>query len=527
MMRDIYTKLKYLSINSIVILGIASCTSPTYLDARDNIQEVFEQTQDLLKPAHVVVTDEAYIDSKPIYKAKHPEWMERRLDIKISDETTLKQLMSKLFEGSSKIKVMYQGELAQEGVDAPLMPTKLRGQLKDVINKISKMINYHYIIDGYDLVWAKYETKIFQLGIPPGEASYKMGDRDFSSSYDINAQASVGSEQKAGYIVYESGDDSNIWNTLQDVVDKLKSNEGEAHINRDSSTLTITDRPSNVKAVAKYVEDFNKFNMQQVGIKIQVLEVELDEEHKRGIDWNVLRETIRSKLNFDFNLGDAPNTLGSLTGTVGGNLIWNILDPQAGSVDNLENRSKNSYAGSNLTLIQYIEQQGNVSIISEPRFTVLNNQAAEIKIVRDEGYVHKRSNTITQNSSQVSIEPGSIKTGFTLYIIPTIFDGKVLLQITTSLSRKLALTTFSESSTDNANNTTETSSIQLPTISDRRFTQRSVVPNNATLVLTGFKENSHGIGDISPFKMKFAGGQSAVNKTTEIVILVTPVIISA
>jgi len=89
------------------------------------------------------------------------------------------------------------------------------------------------------------------------------------------------------------------------------------------------------------------------------------------------------------------------------------------------------------------------------------------------------------------------------------------LQITTSISRKLGIATQG----------TGDQQVQVPTISDRRFTQRSVIPNNSTLVLTGFKEIASSTGDITPFKVGLLGGQGATDKTTEVVILITPVII--
>lgn len=520
--------LKFVVTSLFVIFALVSCSSPTYLDARDSIKDNVDEVTDLLKPAHVVVTDEAFIDTKPLVKNEYPEWTNRKFSIKLNRSFTLKIIMDKLFKGKSKIKVMYQGDLSDDDdtVDLVVGEGEYTGRLVDIIDKIAKKLNFHYMIDGNNLIWARHQTKIFQLGIPPGMSKYKMGSgsEQLTSTYKVGQGYTVGSDQKGGYIVYESDSfDKDVWDNLEQTVISLSSyrDQGSSRneniqINKSNATLTVTDKPSNIAAIERYVEEFNKFNMQQVGVKIQVLEVELDDEYKRGIDWNVLRETIRSSINFDFNLGNAPNTLGSLTGTSGGNLIWNILDPTASD----PNASPNNYAGSGVSLIQYIEQQGNVSIISEPRFTVMNNQAAEIKIVRDRGYVYRRSNSVTQGgTTQEGVEPGSIKTGFSLYIVPTIFEGKVLLQITTSLSRQLAL--------DNIEDVNNNTVIQLPTISDRRFTQRSVVPNNATLVLTGFKENSNGTGDISPFKTKIAGGQSAVNRTSEVVILVTPVIIRA
>lgn len=250
--------------------------------------------------------------------------------------------------------------------------------------------------------------------------------------------------------------------------------------------------------------------MQQVGVKVQVLEVQLDEQHKRGIDWSIIRNSDNSELTLNMNTGNPPNTSTAIGGlgldSAGAAFGYSIIKPGS------------EFFGSAINLLQFIEQQGNVAIISEPRFTILNNQAAEIKISDKVNYVKSSRNTLTAGGSQVAIETDELTTGFYLYIVPTIFDEEVLLQISTSLSRRLGVTDFTSGVAGQ-------DKVQLPNTSDRRFTQRSLVPNNSTLVLTGFKEMQSKTGDVTPFKINLLGGQAAGRSTTEIVVLVTPVII--
>ncbi len=481
---------------------LISCSSSTYLEAESAVSKRVKSTRSLLAPAHVVVTDDAYIDSKPIFTEFYPNWTAREVSVDLNGNTVrLKALMSELFKASGDVRVTYQ-----EGIeDVDIKDIVLNGRLYEALNEISKHINYHFIIKDNTLTWTPRKTKIFQLGILPGEVDYMMGGATNTSSTGFGAI--VGSGIKGGEVTYKNSAGGSVWETLTKTLDKLISKpDGSYVINKDASVVTVIDRPNNMDAIQDYIKKFNDYHMQQVGVKIQVLEVELNDEHKRGIDWELIRTTLNSKTNLAMNFTRNLSPLASVTTDDGGSFTYTSLDGK--------------YNGSK-AIVQYLEQQGNLSVLSEPRFTVLNNQVAEIKITNDQGYVKSRTDTLTSlGTSQVSLEPGSIKTGFSLYIVPTIFDDSaVLLQITTSISRRTALESFKTDSSSTIND------LQLPTISDRRFTQRSVIPNNSTLVLTGFKSIENSTGDLTPFKVNLLGGQGATNKSTEIVILITPVII--
>ncbi len=501
--KNSFKKMTKLSSALIAInLLLLSCTSPTYLDARDKTIETVRLTNDLLKPAHVVVTDEAFIDAHPIFQKYHPDWVKRQLTITINQESTLDELLIMLFKNNSKIKVVMDEALIKNMPNLKIAPKTLNGTLVDLVDKICAELDVHYSIDGYQLSLSELETKILQIGILPGSSSYEMG----KSSGTVGSTASGAGSLNNGSVRYTSDTKVAQWDNLEDILNTYTSKpNGIVKVNQSSSTVTIIDRPSVVKKIEDFINKYNKINMQQVGIKIQVLEVTLNEGYKRGIDWDLIRESLNTDLNINFDFTNPTNILGAISGSNLGTIDWNIIDGK--------------YNGSGF-LVQYIEEQGNVSIVSEPRFTILNNQVSELSILAEEGYVKTRTfnpgNVVTAQS--VGLNPGTLLTGFRLYILPTIIEDEILLQITTSISRKVQVDNFGDDGDGNA-------LLQLPKLNDRVFIQRSIVPNNSTLVLTGFKEQAAGTSDASPFKMNLAGGQTAAKNTTEIVILVTPVII--
>jgi type IVB pilus formation R64 PilN family outer membrane protein len=514
-------RIRALSILMISLLWLlVGCNSPTYMTAHKNIKKHQNTMIKTLSPAQVFVSDEAYIDNRPIFRKYVPRWTDTKATISAPAGTKLKDLMTAIFKQRPDVKVIYQSGVKEDEVIKDSL--EIEAKLSDVIKSIGKLVNYHYIIEQKDIIWTPRATRMFQLGVLPGQVKYDMGGKVSSSGGSANAVA-------GGSVTYNNAVQDDVWDNLKSVLEDLISDQGKFTLGKNTSILTVRDRPNNLQAVADYIEQFNNYHLQQVGIKVQVLEVDLKDEFKRGIDWNLIRTKMNDNmLGIASNLSSNISPLGTIstgspvfTGAAGA-----ILPSVSGSspgANFLFKRTNGRWNGSS-AIIQYIEQQGKVSIVSEPRFTILNNQIAELKIIDTEGYLKSIKTTTpgALGTTQTALEPGTLTTGFSLYIVPTIFDKEVLLQITTSISRKISINEFSTITGAGAANGTR---IQMPNFTDRRFTQRSVVPNNHTLVLTGFKGLRNSTGDSTPFKVDLLGGKGATSEITEIVLLITPVII--
>ena len=89
----------------------------------------------------------------------------------------------------------------------------------------------------------------------------------------------------------------------------------------------------------------------------------------------------------------------------------------------------------------------------------------------------------------------------------------------------------SNPSDDDSNDSSTTSQgvnvVELPETALRSFNQRSVIPNGATLVLAGYIEKES-TADQSKFaNIALLGGKGASTQNVEMVMLITPVILSS
>ena len=179
--------------------------------------------------------------------------------------------------------------------------------------------------------------------------------------------------------------------------------------------------------------------------------------------------------------------------------------------------------GGSSTFINALAQQGKVSIDTQPRVVTLNNQVAEIGINTQTTYLASVSTTTTTNvGSTATLTPGTVTTGFSLYLLPKIQGNNVYLQISSTLASLITLKQYTGNTTGSSSNS---SAIYAPIVSSKRFNQRSAVPSGDTLVLAGFKQLKNEANKQSLFGSDALGGYGGNQTNVETIVLITPTIL--
>jgi type IVB pilus formation R64 PilN family outer membrane protein len=186
-------------------------------------------------------------------------------------------------------------------------------------------------------------------------------------------------------------------------------------------------------------------------------------------------------------------------------------------------------SGGSNAIVQALQQQGQVSMVTEPQVTTMNNQVAAIDITRSEGYLKSISSTANDVSTTTSLTPGDVTTGFTMYLLPKIRNNKVYMQISSSMADLIALDKADSSPNDASKSAGDKqgqdySAIQVPTIDKKQFNQRSVVNNGATLVVAGYRTMNDKTETSKVFGLSALGARGAAHQRIETIILVTPII---
>ena len=333
-----------------------------------------------------------------------------------------------------------------------------------------------------------------------------------------------------------------FWKELKSELTSLLTELGKQSLamNMTAGLVEITDRPSVLKKVERYLKGVDKSIHRQVDIEARLYSVPLNNQFQFGIDWVHVAEAYGGSLGFGGSTLPVPNGGSQLADSAVGGIS---TFPNVGTVNS-------TTPGNNLSTLVFqnfntaaavnaLEQQGKVEVISKPRVRTLNNQTALIKVGEDVPFFNPSttylpvattggSSTITplQQTMVTSITIGTI-----LSLTPQISDDDwISLDIAPVLTSLNAIV-----SAPNAGGSSGVSGSSGTTAPDLLTKQASAlvrVRDGTTVVMGGLIQTQVSknltkiplLGDIPLLGKLFTGTYDSKQKQ-ELVIFVTPHII--
>jgi type IVB pilus formation R64 PilN family outer membrane protein len=395
-----------------------------------------------------------------------------------------------------------------------------KGSRKNALEALAALSGYAYTLEENVLNWSAVMTRTFDVSFMPGASKYLVGETNTSASTSSASSSGGGSgsgvtTSLGSYGEYSSiQGDLSIWKDLENTVKGMLTEKGKVNVSQATTTITVTDKPANVRNIQNYLVNMNQSLSRQVVLDVQVIEVTLNKSFNYGIDWNLVRSFVHSRYHATLSNNNSSqinaaldNSNTFLLSATGG--IWNNTN----------------------TIINALATEGKVSVSTQPRVVTLNNQVAEIGINTQTTYLASVSTTITpQVGSTTALTPNTVTTGFTLYLLPKIQGDNVYLQITSTLANLVKLQKYdSKQGAVNASEPADSSGdvITAPVITQKRFNERAYVPSNATLVLAGFKQLRNEANKNSVLGQDALGGYGGNQDNVETIVLITPTIINS
>lgn len=500
---------------------LSACNSPVYNQAEGNVAEVKLQAaaarqksddSGKLQPP-LLVKQGLYVDTTPVSLERQPSWLQNRVVIR-GDQLPFSYYSRTISSGAgSSILTKYQTGLDQ----AANVSLSFTGTVKGALDLLVAKTGYTYSIHRNTIYWQAFVTKTYDIAFMPGGTDYLMGKSSGGSSASSSSSSGT---QTQNFTSSDSSDSEysslsaklSVWDDLRTTISQLLSADGKVTVSQATTSVTVRDRPLNVELIGQYISNLNSKLSRQVLVKIQVLEIDLLTDYNLGINWALIANSFHnSPFVMNANYG-TPVSITSFTPQAGASQLM----PQFGT-------QGNGQTPSYTILFNALNQQGKTSVVSEPRVVCLNNQVSVIRIVEQEGYVASVQNTTlaaggTAPTSTVTsqITPGNIITGLTLYILPKILNQDIFMQVNADLSTKKALKTFG----------TGSSQVQLPTITEKHFNQRSRIRSGDTLILSGFRQVSNKANAAQFLASQLMGGKAAEQVNKETIVLITPIILN-
>ena len=336
-----------------------------------------------------------------------------------------------------------------------------------------------------------------------------------SNNSSGDSSGNSGSNNQSSGINLYTENESNFWDELKEsLIAFVGTGEGRSVIvSPQAGLITIRALPQEITAVKKFISDTESHLHRQVIIEAKIMEVTLSDEFQQGIKWDQVLD----------NVGSA-----EIVYSTTGNIVGNVISSAIGGVNTLAYSKQTN--GSNFSgVIELLQTQGNVQVLSSPRITATNNQKAIIKVGEDEYFVTDVSSTTTTGTSTTTtpeIELTPFFSGIALDVTPQISkDGAVILHVHPSVTI-----------TEEQNKSIQIGSevLVLPLAQSRVRESDTIIRamSGEVVVIGGLietytvaKESKTPIlGDI-PFLGELFKSKSEVSQKRELVIMLKPIVV--
>ncbi len=282
----------------------------------------------------------------------------------------------------------------------------------------------------------KLESRIFTLnyisttrkGQSQISATSGGGGESAESTQGGTETGGSGSEE-GDFSKVQSSDQADPWGEIRQGLKGLISKEGKFSTNTMAGIISVRDYPANLLSIANYLEAVEGSVHRQVIIEAEVLEITLTEDFEYGIDFvgGDRKRDPQRKIEGGGGLVSAITQAG---------IVSQILNPGTGIFSIGLADKKLSF------LLDLLQKEGKLKVLSRPSISTLNNQKAIIKIATDDVFF-ETTTTITEGVAQTNVSSTTVTIGVVLSVTPQIAsDGYIIMEVHPIVTDSTATRTF-------------------------------------------------------------------------------------
>lgn len=438
------------------------------------------------------------ISNRPITLYEIGDMLNKITSLSVRYDPTLEETSKQQADGNAP----NLESIGAQWTDSTKMLVSYKGPLSGLLDEVCNRFGIWWKYEKKQIYFYKFITKTFVLYTLPTKPTLSVNVG--GSSTDGSAGSSSVSLSNTANI--------DLWANIESSIKSMISNEAQLTMDQSNGTITLTGTPTDIRKVAKFVNEQNIRLSRQVAISVKVLQVNVSDSDQYGLN---LSAAFKGN-NHITDLGLA--SPGGLGAEVTNNLSMTILSGQW------------TLAGA----IQALSEQGTTNLITSGTVTTLNNKPAPIQVVKTQNYISEITKTNSGSDGSyydLSTTTEEIETGFTLDVLPRILEhGRLMLMFNLTLSDLIELERVDLGSGSSTEGETSGQYIQNPIIETRGFTQEVALKSGETLILSGYErvENSAKKTGVGSAENSLLGGTATAEKTRSIlVIMLTPVVLDS
>ncbi|MEZ8241020.1 MULTISPECIES: hypothetical protein [Vibrio] len=493
---------------------------------------------------NVVISDSLFVSPIKESEQKKPVWWFEPVKGLVGSDIPLKDALGMvLIKDASGVNVSLG-----RNVDKNFKVSFKGKTIGDAIESISAASGYSFQIPKPNkIIWSMYETRTFQIATGPGRDYFGQGKGKGESNTDdatinsnteyVNADGEIESlksvyEELLTYSSFRTSatltknsvqDIEDLPDLDKDITQTSKAEDKEAgeidvkdipiYLNQATSTITVRDTPAVLDEMQIIVDERNDMFRTNVYVEIDIIEVKMTNEGQQAFD---VAAVIADLGGVAFNSGVKAGKAAAQIGRASTSLPTNIISAEL---------TRGKAAGSKL-LAEALSFYGKVSNRTMPRQTMQPNTASKLADFENIYFIKERKSESTANvGTEGSITQDNLDVGFSLYVMPTIFEDDVTMRMATNISSLVELTRNGDTTTQQSGETdTKASYVESPRTSKKDFYSKFTVTQGDTLVLSGLSRETKSIRRGKGVSELLASSEYGNSERIETIITVTPYI---
>jgi hypothetical protein len=270
-------KLQVITLSTTLLL-LAACVHPMLQETQDNVSDVQHQTERAKKRYHdlnqgsdkMAVFRHAYKYVKP----QQPRWLKQHVELH-AQQAPLNFLMQKMLRQTPAY-----ASFSNDVSERRRLNLNYRGSVQGALDAVSARTGYGYSVDQNTVTWSQYVTRTFDISFMPGDAAYSLGE---TTAHSLSTPTLENTNEHKTQFSNLRGNLS-LWHDLFSTLDQIKSEHGKVIVSQATTSVTVSDKPENIRAIEQYLRDLNRRLSREVALQVQVLEVDLNTGFNYGVN---------------------------------------------------------------------------------------------------------------------------------------------------------------------------------------------------------------------------------------------------